>query len=127
MNYERIAQLYAMLAVEEKKTPINQKRIDEINHYLAKEFGGNPPKPQPGSWWSWLDNVWPLPENWKTYVTSALGAFVALNTQFHFVSQNVQEAILAAAVALGFWAVNSTQYMHMEKVKSHIAKLTKKS
>lgn len=126
MNYDRIAQLYALLAAEEKKTPINQKRIDEINYYLAKEFGGNPPKPQVGSWWSWLDNFWPLPENWKTYITTALGAFVAINTQLHLVPQNVQEAILAAAVVLGFWAVNSTQDLNMKKVKDHLAKLVKK-
>ena len=122
MNYERIAQLYSFLAEENKKTPLDQKRIDQINHYLAIELGDTPPTPpKPSSWWSWLDNIWPLPEQWKTYVTSALGAFVAFNTQLNLVPQKWQDAILAAAVALGFWAVNSTQTLHMEKLKKQFA------
>lgn len=119
MNYERIAQLYAMLAEEEKKTPLNDKRIKEINHYLSVELGTAPPKPQHTG--SWFDGIWPLPDNWKTYVTSAIGAFVALNSQVHLVSQNWQDGLLAAAVALGFWAVNSTQALNLEKVKKHVA------
>lgn len=123
MNYRRISELYYLLAEEHEKTPLNEKRINEVNHYLSVELGTAPPKPPVGSWRSWLDNIWPLPDNWKTYVTSALAAFVAFNSQLHLVPQNIQDGILAAAVALGFWAVNSTQTLNFEKVKAHLAKL----
>lgn len=126
MNYRRIAQLYNLLAEEHEKTPLNEKRIAEINHYLEVELGTAPPKPPTGSWWDWIGNIWPLPENWKTYVTSALAAFVAFNSQLHVVPQNWQDAILAVAIALGFWAVNSTQQLNLERVKAHLAKLVKK-
>lgn len=122
MNYQRIAQLYEKLDAELKKVPVNQKRVDEINHYIAKEFGGDAPKPAEGSFWSYF---LPLPSNWRMYVTAALSAFVAFNSQIHLVSQDWQNAILAAAVALGFWAVNSTQNLNFEKIKSHLASLRK--
>ncbi len=117
MNYNRISELYALLDEEHKLIPLDQKRIDEINHYLGVELSGKPPKPPVGTFWTYLYKFFPLPENWKTYVTATIGAFIALNTQLHLVPQNVQDALLAVAVSLGFWAVNATQTLHYNKMK----------
>ena len=123
MDHTRIAELHKKLEIEFKNPAPDFKRIAEINHWISKEFAVADPQPQQGSWW---DAIFPLPDNWKTYVTMALGAFVAFNTQLHLVPQNVQDAILAAAVSLGFWAVNSTQSLNLSQMKSHLAKLVRK-
>jgi hypothetical protein len=130
MDYKRIAQLYTYLDEEYKKTPVNQARIDEINFYLNKEFGGQAPKAAEGSFWTFFDNLFswffPLPPNWKIWVTTAIGVFIAFNSQMHVVPQNWQDALLAVAVSLGFWAVNSTQVTNYKKLNHQFAALQKK-
>lgn len=121
MNNERISKLHALLHEEFRKTPVDNKRIAEINYYLSQEFLTPPvdlpiPAGSSTSWWNWIS----LPPNWKTYVTMGLGAFVAVNTQAQLVPQSVQDAILAGAVALGFWAVNGTQTLHLESIKANL-------
>lgn len=107
MDHLRISELHSLLEKEFQKTPLDHKRIAEINRYLSEEFAipSEPAPPTPTIW----DRIFPLPENWKIYVTSAIGVAVALNSQFHFVAQNIQDSFLAIAIALGFWAVNNTQ------------------
>jgi hypothetical protein len=115
MNYERVSELHEMLSEEYNKTPVNNGRIAEINHYISKEFIAK----DPFFWTRFLH----LPDDWKTYVTSLIGALIVLNTQFHWVSQDTQNALLAAAVSLGFWAVNSVQKVNFAKLKTHVAML----
>ncbi len=126
MNYKRVSDLYALLDTELKKTPLDEKRIKEINYYIAKEWGGSPPKPAEGSFWHIFDKFLPLPEGWKLWVTGALSAFVAFNSQMHFVTQDWQNGILAAAVALGFWSVSSTQTANYNRLKDHLTSLSHK-
>ena len=42
---------------------------------------------------------------YKTYIAAALAAFVAVNSILHLVPQGVQDAILAAAAALGLYGL----------------------
>ncbi len=120
MNYKRIAELYTLLDAEIKKIPVDAKRVAEINHYLSLELGKAEVKPVVKSFWDWFV----LPPNWKVYITSLIGVFIAVNSQLHFVPQNIQDALLAAAVSLGFWAVNSTQTLHFEKLKLQVRRLS---
>lgn len=116
MNHKRLAELYDMLDAEFKKMPVNNVRIGEIHHYIAKEIA------VPDSMWS----SWTLPADWKTYATAAIGVLIAGNTQFHFVSPDVQNAILALAVTLGFWTVQANQAanaLHINKLKAHLTNL----
>jgi len=118
MNHERLAELYDMLDAEFKKMPVNNVRIGEIHHYIAKEIA------VPDSMWSF--SGFTLPSDWKTYVTALIGVLVAVNTQFHFVSPDVQNAVLALAVTLGFWTVQSAQNTHLQQLKTNFAMLSRK-
>ena len=116
MNHERLAELHMMLEEEFKKMPVNHARIAEINHYIAKEIA------VPDSMWG----NFTLPPDWKTYVTAIIGVLVAANTQFHWVSADLQNALLALAVTLGFWTVQATQAtnaLHIKKLKAHLTNL----
>lgn len=118
MNHERLAELYILLDEEFKKTPINHHRIGEINHYIAKEIA------IPDSPWSSL-----APADWKPYVTAVIGILIAANTQFHYVSPDLQNAILALAVTLGLWTVQTTQAIHaanLKKIKTHFSNMLQK-
>ena len=121
MNNERISKLHALLHEEFRKATVDHNRIAEINYYLSQEFliapeSEVPPAEPSAPWWSVIS----LPPNWKTYVTMGLGALVAMNSQLQVVPQNVQDALLAGAVALGFWAVNGTQALHLERIKDKL-------
>lgn len=116
MNHKRLAELYDMLDEEFNKMPVNNIRIGEINHYIAREIA------VPDSAWGNFS----LPTDWKTYVTAVIGAFIAANTQFHFVSVDLQNAILALAITMGFWTVQATQAansLHLNKLKAHLTTL----
>jgi len=116
MNHERLAELYMLLDEEFKKTPVNHARIGEINHYIAKEIA------VPDSCLGKLS----LPPDWKTYVTAIIGVLVAANTQFHWVSADLQNALLALAVTLGFWTVQAAQEINatnIKKLKAHLTNL----
>ena len=113
MNYQRISELYALLEEEFGKNPVNNKRMGEICHYLSAEFAAKP------SLWSRLSGI-VVPANWKIYITAAIAALIAVNTQLHFVTPDVANALIGVAVALGFWTVHTTQTtqnLQIEKVR----------
>jgi hypothetical protein len=61
--------------------------------------------------------------DWKAIVTLVFGLLLALNAQFHWVSADVQTAIISVLVALGLW---TAQVAHAKIEKLHQAMLAKK-
>lgn len=117
MNYERISQLHFLLNEEFKKPTIDYKRVAEVQYYLSQEYLQPPVEPVKSFWdFNWVK----LPDNWKLHVSALIGAAVALNSQLHLVTQNVQDALLAAAIALGFYGVNAAQNVQFDKLKAHV-------
>lgn len=119
MNYDRISKLHFYLNEEFKKPNIDWKRVAEIEFYLSQEYALTPPdEPEvpKKSVWDWFK----LPPNWRVQATAVIGALIAVNSQLHLVAQNVQDALLAGAIALGFYAVNHAQNVQFDKLKGNI-------